>query len=156
VEHNQSSTCKVENFKRFETRTAKPSFLLNIFVFYSKGLACWPLVPKFAGSNPAEAIGFLKAKVVLDWVVKIKSSVPAVNWNTTPLSSSSLPSQYSVELSNLTLRSLPTECMSDALPTCQPAWLVGVYCTVSLVFTCWLCLHTCWSLCELIMLECKK
>jgi hypothetical protein len=22
-------------------------------------LACWPLVPKFAGSNPAEAVGFL-------------------------------------------------------------------------------------------------
>jgi hypothetical protein len=26
-----------------------------------KGLACWPLVPKFAGSNPAEAVGFLRA-----------------------------------------------------------------------------------------------
>ena len=25
-------------------------------------VACWPLVPKFAGSNPAEAIGFLRAK----------------------------------------------------------------------------------------------
>ena len=24
--------------------------------------ACWPLVPKFAGSNPAEAVGFLRAK----------------------------------------------------------------------------------------------
>ena len=24
-------------------------------------VACWPLVPKFAGSNPAEAIGFLRA-----------------------------------------------------------------------------------------------
>ena len=23
-------------------------------------VACWPLIPKFAGSNPAEAIGFLK------------------------------------------------------------------------------------------------
>ena len=23
------------------------------------GLGCWPLVPKFAASNPAEAIGFL-------------------------------------------------------------------------------------------------
>jgi hypothetical protein len=22
--------------------------------------ACWPLVPKFAGSNPAEAVGFLR------------------------------------------------------------------------------------------------
>jgi hypothetical protein len=23
-------------------------------------VACWPLIPKFAGSNPAEAVGFLK------------------------------------------------------------------------------------------------
>ena len=26
------------------------------------GVACWPLVPNFAGSNPAEAVGFLRAK----------------------------------------------------------------------------------------------
>ena len=25
-------------------------------------VACWSLVPKFAGSNPAEAVGFLRAK----------------------------------------------------------------------------------------------
>ena len=25
-------------------------------------VACWPLVPKFAGSNPAEAVGFLRVK----------------------------------------------------------------------------------------------
>ena len=24
-------------------------------------LACWPLAPKLAGSNPAEAVGFLRA-----------------------------------------------------------------------------------------------
>jgi hypothetical protein len=24
--------------------------------------ACWPIVPKFAGSNPAEAVGFCRAK----------------------------------------------------------------------------------------------
>jgi hypothetical protein len=24
--------------------------------------ACWPLVPKFAGSNPAEAVGFFRTK----------------------------------------------------------------------------------------------
>ena len=23
-------------------------------------VACWPLVPKFAGSNPTEAVGFLR------------------------------------------------------------------------------------------------
>jgi len=27
--------------------------------FGGLGVACWPLVPKFAGSNPAEAVGFL-------------------------------------------------------------------------------------------------
>ena len=25
-------------------------------------VACWPLVPKFAGSKPAEAVGFFRAK----------------------------------------------------------------------------------------------
>jgi hypothetical protein len=30
--------------------------------FGGLGIACWPLVPKFAGSNPAEAVGFLRAK----------------------------------------------------------------------------------------------
>ena len=25
-------------------------------------VACWPLVPKFAGSNPTEAVGFVRAK----------------------------------------------------------------------------------------------
>ena len=33
-----------------------------IFEFHKLGVACWPLVPKFAGSNPAEAVGFLRAK----------------------------------------------------------------------------------------------
>ena len=30
--------------------------------FGGLGVACWPLVPKFAGSDPAEAIGFLGRK----------------------------------------------------------------------------------------------
>ena len=30
--------------------------------FGGLGVACWPLVPKFTGSNPAEAVGFLGAK----------------------------------------------------------------------------------------------
>ena len=30
--------------------------------FGGLGVACWPLVPKFAGSNPAEAVGFLRAE----------------------------------------------------------------------------------------------
>ena len=30
--------------------------------FGGLGVACWPLVPKFAGSNPAEDVGFFRAK----------------------------------------------------------------------------------------------
>ena len=30
--------------------------------FGSLEVACWPLVLKFAGSNPAEAVGFFRAK----------------------------------------------------------------------------------------------
>ena len=30
--------------------------------FDGLGVACWPLVPKFAGSNPAETVGFLGRK----------------------------------------------------------------------------------------------
>jgi len=30
--------------------------------FGGLGVACWPLVPKIAGSNPAEAVGFLRAE----------------------------------------------------------------------------------------------
>ena len=42
------------------------SFIFQQYICYSGfgglGVACWPLVPKFAGSNPAEAVGFLRAK----------------------------------------------------------------------------------------------
>ena len=30
--------------------------------FGGLGVACWPLVPKFAGSNPAETVGFFKGE----------------------------------------------------------------------------------------------
>jgi hypothetical protein len=36
--------------------------LLPLNGFGGLELACWPLVPKFAGSHPAEAFGFLRAK----------------------------------------------------------------------------------------------
>jgi hypothetical protein len=38
---------------------------IYIYIYIGFGgleVACWPLVPKFAGSNPTEAIGFLRAK----------------------------------------------------------------------------------------------
>jgi fucose permease len=31
--------------------------------FGGLGVACWPLVLKFAGSNPAEAVGFLNVAI---------------------------------------------------------------------------------------------
>jgi len=34
----------------------------RITSFAGLGVACWPLVPKFAGSNPAETVGFLGRK----------------------------------------------------------------------------------------------
>ena len=37
-------------------------FFFNLYNFGGLGVACWPLVPKFVGSNPAEAIGFLGRK----------------------------------------------------------------------------------------------
>jgi len=42
-------------------------------------VACWPLVPKFAGSHPAEAVGFLGRKKILStpsFGGEIKPSVP--------------------------------------------------------------------------------
>jgi len=33
-----------------------------VFGFGDLGVACWPLVPKIAGSNPAEAVGFFGRK----------------------------------------------------------------------------------------------
>ena len=40
---------------------------------------CWPLVPEFAGSTPAEAVGFLRAKKILStpsFGGEVKPSVP--------------------------------------------------------------------------------
>ena len=37
--------------------------LINFPSFGGLGVACWTLVPKFAGSNPAEAFGFLGRKI---------------------------------------------------------------------------------------------
>ena len=42
-------------------------------------IACWPLVPKFAGSNPGEAVGFLGRKKILStpsFGGEVKPSVP--------------------------------------------------------------------------------
>ena len=36
--------------------------MLLLIGFVGLEVVCWPLVPKLAGSNPAEAVGFLRAK----------------------------------------------------------------------------------------------
>ena len=38
------------------------SIYLIFICFGGLEVACWPVVPKFAGSNQAEAVGFLRAK----------------------------------------------------------------------------------------------
>ena len=43
----------------------KMEVTLKISGFGGLEVACWPLVPKFAGSNPAEAVGFFRAKNIL-------------------------------------------------------------------------------------------
>ena len=47
--------------------------------FGGLGVACWPLAPNFAGSNPAEAVGFLERKKIFStpsfWG-QVKPSVP--------------------------------------------------------------------------------
>ena len=43
--------------------------------FGGLGVACWPLVPKFAGSNPDEAVGFLGRKNP-SFGGEVKPSVP--------------------------------------------------------------------------------
>ena len=58
------------------------------YLLYGPGLevACWPLVPKFAGSNPAEAVGFFGAKKILSMPSfgrEVKPFVPCRRFNVT-------------------------------------------------------------------------
>ena len=55
--------------RKYSTKVETCSQLYNIIYMYiyilgfgGLGVAYWPLVPKFVGSNPAEAVGFLGAK----------------------------------------------------------------------------------------------
>ena len=40
----------------------KIDFTIKVSGFGGLEVACWPLVPKFAGSNPAEAVGFFRGQ----------------------------------------------------------------------------------------------
>ena len=47
--------------------SSSPPCFAALVISYSSGfggpeVACWHLVPKFAGSHPAEAVGFFRAK----------------------------------------------------------------------------------------------
>jgi len=46
----------------FSPRPKRMKTILVPYTFGALGIACWPLVPKFAASNPAEAVGFLGRK----------------------------------------------------------------------------------------------
>ena len=48
-----SPLCAITSIKKYISYTSG---------FGGLGVACWPLVPKFAGSNPAKAVGFLRGE----------------------------------------------------------------------------------------------
>ena len=52
------------NIMRVSNLECEPNRERYIYTSGFGGLevACWPLVPKYAGSNPAEAVGFLRVK----------------------------------------------------------------------------------------------
>jgi hypothetical protein len=45
-----------------QTMTVHNNLYMSHDGFDGLEVAWWPLVPKFVGSNPAEAVGFLRAK----------------------------------------------------------------------------------------------
>jgi hypothetical protein len=76
IDHTQS-VCTHDKLSLLNTPMEKQE------VYYSgfSGLevACWPLVLKFAGSHPAEAVGFFRAKKILStssFGGEVKLSVP--------------------------------------------------------------------------------
>jgi hypothetical protein len=64
------------------SKTFYMEYRQEIFFFSGFGgleVACWPLVPKFAGPNPAEAVGFFGRKKILStpsFGGEVKPSVP--------------------------------------------------------------------------------
>jgi hypothetical protein len=74
INNSPTTTLYTESYK----------FVLHIYIVFHIGfgsleVACWPLVPKYADSNPAEAVGFLRAKNILStpsFGGKVKPWVP--------------------------------------------------------------------------------
>jgi hypothetical protein len=60
-------SCTVKNLRRLESKQHLSKFCVRntspsktcTSGFCGLEVACWPFVPKFAGSHPAEAVGFL-------------------------------------------------------------------------------------------------
>ena len=58
----------LQNYNKILTKRILFSIILeqnpdqDLSGFGGLEVACWPLVHKFAGSNPAEAVGFFRAK----------------------------------------------------------------------------------------------
>jgi hypothetical protein len=44
--------------QQFPLKISKTVLIMRLSSFGGLEVACWPLVPKFAGSHPAEAVGF--------------------------------------------------------------------------------------------------
>ena len=59
TKRNKLENGKLPGRTRITTGTIQTANLPNSG-FGGLEVACWPLVPKFAGSNPAEAVGFLR------------------------------------------------------------------------------------------------
>ena len=58
-----SNNSTTQRTKKTIEKSLLTYFALSKFVLHGGvGVACWPLLPKFAGSNPAEAVGFLGRK----------------------------------------------------------------------------------------------
>ena len=61
----------------------KSLYFLLIRGFGGLGVACWPLVPKFAGSNPSKAVCFLRANKILStpsFRGEVKPSIPCLRF----------------------------------------------------------------------------
>jgi len=64
---------------QYSTSLQQRLYFLKKNVFGGLAVACWPLVSKFAGSNPAEAVAFLGRKKILStpsFGGEVKPSVP--------------------------------------------------------------------------------
>jgi hypothetical protein len=59
---SRSFAIVVEIWYHHEWKKKSFTFRAKYSGFGGLEVACWPLVPKVAGSNPAEAVGFLRAK----------------------------------------------------------------------------------------------